>query len=102
MDWLFKRYASPFLFIDGMIQTGRFTEFVFEFVKTVSDEKEEQFNWEYWLHKVWEGTYEAFRTEIENEKKNKNMPARTIETTVNDSLKILKNFNPKKDGGENE
>ena len=100
MDWLFKRYASPFLFIDGMIQTGRFTEFVFDFVKTVSDEREEQFNWEFWLHKVWEGTYEAFKMEIENEKKNRNMPARTIETTVNDSLKILKNFNPKMDGGE--
>ena len=40
MDLLFQRYASPFLFVDGMIQTGRFAEFVIEFIKTTNQEKE--------------------------------------------------------------
>lgn len=101
MDRLFQRYADPFLFMDGMLQTGRFTEFVFEFVKTTNQEKEDQLDWEFWLHKVWEGTFEEFRAGIETNRKNQNMSEQTIETTVNNSLDILKNFNPPpKEGGE--
>lgn len=94
MDLLFKRYASPFPFMDGMIQTGRFYDFVADFVKTVNQEKEDKINWEFFLHKVWEGTYDDFVSGIENNKKNQNMSKRTIETTVQDSLDILKNFKP--------
>lgn len=99
MDLLFKRYASPFLFLDGMIQTGRFHEFVVEFAKTITEEREEQRNWEFFLHKVWEGTYTDFCEDIENNKKNLTMTKRTIETTVQHSMNILNNFNPN-EGGE--
>lgn len=101
MDLLFKRYASPFLFIDGMIQTGRFSEFVVEFVETINREKENEYNWEFFLHKVWEGTFEEFREEIENSKQNRGMTDRTIETTVQHSMNILNNFNPaESEGGD--
>jgi hypothetical protein len=96
MDLLFKRYASPFSFIDGMIQTGRFSEFVDSLTETVNKEKESQHNWEYFLHKVWEGSFDDFNAEIETNKRNQKMSKRTIETTVNESMKILKNFKPEK------
>ena len=99
MDLLSQRYANPCFFMDGMIQTGRFTDFVTDFIKTINQEKEEQYDWEYFLHKVWEGTYEEFKKEIQVNKQNQNMSARTIETTVQDSMNILKNFTPDK-GGE--
>ena len=99
MDLLFKRYASPFLFVDGMIQTGRFCDFVDDFIKTINQEKEDQNDWEFFLHKVWEGSFKDFKEEIENNKQNQNMSKRTVETTVNHSMNILNSFNPE-EGGE--
>ena len=94
MDLLSKRYANPCFFMNGMIQSGRFCEFVDEFTKTIFKEKEEKRSWDFYLHKVWDGTYEDFCEDIENNKKNMTMTKRTIETTVQHSMNILKNFSP--------
>lgn len=94
MDWVHQRYASPFLFMNEMVRSGRFNEFVVEFVNTIAKEREEKQNWEFFLHKVWEGTYQDFIADVENNKKNLAMTKRTIETTVNYSLNILNNFKP--------
>lgn len=99
MDLLFNRYANPFPFVDGMIQTGRFSEFVRSFIEKENSEREEQTAWEFWLHKVWEGSFADFKDEMDNDKKNRQMSEKTMETTIKDSMNILKNFNPTK-GGE--
>lgn len=88
MDLLFTRYASPFLLLDGMIVTGRFMEFVDEFIE-IENEKS---TWEFFLHKIEDKTYADFKAELE--------PAPMItevdlEMTVNESQYILKNFKPK-------
>ena len=100
MDQLYQRYADPFSFITGMIQTGRFNEFVDKFIEKVGKDREDKLDWEFYLHKVWEGTFEEFKREIEINKENQRMSKRTIETTVQDSMDILNNFNPE-EGGEN-
>lgn len=100
MDLLFKRYASPFLFVNGMIQTGQFADFVIDFIKTVNEETNERSMWEFFLHKVNEGSFADFKAEAENNSKNQNMSEEFIETTVSHSLKILNNFNPEKGGGD--
>ena len=100
MDQLYKRYADPFSFMNGMIQTGRFSEFVSEFMKTINKEMEDDLDWDFFLHKVWEGTFQEFKEEIETNKKNQNLDKQTIETTVKDSLNILGIFNPINEGGE--
>ena len=94
MDQVSKRYSDPCFFMDGMIQTCRFSEFVLEFVKTINQEKEDKLDWEFFLHKVWEGTFQEFKEGIKANKENQGMSMRTIETTVQDSLNILKNFTP--------
>ena len=99
MDLVFKRYQNPYLFMDGMIRVGRFEEFVKEVHKTAMQEIEEQVNWEYFLHKVFEGSFADFVDELETNKKNQNLSQRTIETTVQHTQNILNNFNPEK-GGE--
>lgn len=99
MDRLHQRYADPYPFMDGMIQTGRFAEFVQQFLETDHKEREEQTSWEYFLHKVWEGSFADFKAEMDNNKKNQQMSERTMETTIKDSMNILKNFNPS-NGGE--
>ena len=101
MDLLHKRYASPFSFLDGMIQTGRFSEFVDEFFMAVAKEKEESVNWDFFLHKVYGKSYADFKTEMETTKRNQQMSERTIETTLHESMQILHNFNPAQNGGEN-
>lgn len=98
MDALFKRYAQPYPFIDGMIRTGRFREFVVEFLKTISKEREDQLDWEFFLHKVWEGSFRDFKDDIETNKRNAAMSERTMEATIKQSMDILKNFNPVKGG----
>ena len=100
MDLLFKRYASPFPFLNGMIQTGRFSEFVSSLVKTVNQEREDETDWEFFLHKVWEGSFADFRAEMKTNKDNMNLSQGTIETTILHSMNMLNNFNPDMDGGE--
>ena len=99
MDLLFKRYASPFLFMDGMIQTGRFSEFVSEFVALHNEDYEFQLDWDIYLHKVQGITFEEFKAEIETNKQLQEMTENTIESTVQNSLEILNNFKPS-EGGE--
>ena len=102
MDLCFSRYADPFSFMDGMIATGRFYDFVVSLVNTVNKEKDEKSLWEYWLHKHWgDGSFDDFVAGIKTDAENQNMSARTIETTIQDSLNILNNFNPPpNEGGE--
>ena len=101
MDLLHKRYASPFSFMGGMMKAGRFHEFVTSLLSTVRTEREEETNWEYFLHRVWDKSFKAFVDELKTNEENKEMSATTIETTINESLAILKSFNPDQNGGEN-
>ena len=99
MDRLFVRYADPFSFINGMIRTGRFDEFVTSFMSTVQEEKEEDTKWQYFLHKVFEVSYSEFKERLKIRGDHQRMSERTIETTINSSMNILKKLSPEK-GGE--
>ena len=99
MDLLFKRYASPFLFMGEMIRSVRFDEFVTEFVKTINSENEEKTSWEFYLHKVQDGSYQDFVDEMKNDKENQKMTDEVKESIVQNALNILNNFNPI-EGGE--
>ena len=97
MDLLFKRYASPFLFIDGMMQTGRFSEFVSELVKAFNEEREEKTMWEFYLHKVDPSvSYADFVESLENDKQLQNMTEEDKAASVNIAMSILNNFNPER------
>lgn len=99
MDQVSKRYSDPCFFMNGMIQTGRFFEFVIDFTKTINREMEEKYDWEYFLHKVFDMSYQEFKEEIKINKENQQMSEHDIETAVSHSMNILKNFNPE-EGGE--
>lgn len=86
--------------MDGMIQTGRFYDFVLDFVKTINQEKEDQDDWDFFLHKVWEGTFNEFKEKIANSKKNQNMSQMDIETALKETEKIVNEFNSRPQGGE--
>ena len=100
MDLLSQRYANPCFFMDGMIQTGRFDEFVNDFVKTHNQEREEKTEWEFFLHKVWEGSFGEFKQGLENDKKHQNMSKADIETAIKQTEDIVNEFNSRSKGGE--
>lgn len=101
MDLLFKRYANPFPFLDGMIQAGRFFDFVIAFDITIYKEKDEETLWNFYLHRVFDKSFVDFKTEIEVEQKNRHLSVSAIQTTIQKTKNILDNFNPEEGGNEN-
>ena len=96
MDRLFARYADPFSFINGMILSGRFREFVISFWNNTIKEKNEEKSWEFYLHRVFEGSFDEFMEAQKTEAEHRNLPELTIETTIHETMNILNNFNPEK------
>ena len=93
MDLLFKRYANPFLLLDEMIASSRMLEFVDKVIKIHNEEQENDTLWQFYLHKVFDKTYEAF---LRESGKTKPIPEETVdfETTIKESMIMLQDFKP--------
>lgn len=91
MDCLFSKYGSPFLFIDGIIQTNRFSEFVDEFLSLENEKKK----WEFYLHKVFDKSFDEFEESLP---KQQDVSDEQLETTIKDSKSILSGFIPTERG----
>ena len=99
MDMLYQRYACPFSFMDGMIQSGRLFEFVTETVKANNAEKQEETQWQFYLHKVFEKSYQEFKNELEQNERDMQMSEEDIETAIKQTIDLMNTFNPF-EGGE--
>lgn len=97
MDLLFKRYASPFILLDEMIRAGELFEFVLCMAEQINEEQE----WEFFLHKVFDKSFVEFKGEVKASAgaQNTKMSESEIETTLQESRDILTNFIPG-EGGE--
>ena len=102
MDLLFKRYASPYSFIQGMIDTGRFEEFVKNFVLTVNKEKSDKTEWEFFLHKVFDKSYNEWQEEVRTINKNQQISAVDVETTIKHTNDIINQFKSQNEGVKTE
>ena len=91
MDLLFKRYASPFLLIDNLILIGSSSSFVDDFINFINKEKEEQINWEFFLHKVFDKSWKKFCEEVSQPIDDKEID---LGATVKKSKDMLNNFTP--------
>ena len=90
MDLIFKRYANPFLLFDNLIATGRFLEFILEFIDIRNEEK----IYDYWLRKVFNKGLEEFKKQVMENNEIADLDNQNVETTINESMNILNNFNP--------
>ena len=99
MDLLFKRYASPFSFMEGWINSGRFSEFVDFIVETYNEERKDEVNWSFYLHKVQnpEMSYQDFVKELETNEQLQNMTDDDKASALQSAFDILGNFNPLSD-----
>lgn len=87
MDLLFHRYASPFLLLDQIIPSGELSEFI----STVWEIKDEEMQWQYFLSKVFDKSFEDFKETLRSQK---GMSQEDVETTVKDSMAMMDSFIP--------
>ncbi len=84
---LFKRYASPFLFLDEMIATDRLVEFVDSIVKRTNKDTEEDVLWEFFLNKVQGESYENFVNRVRGQASSqKSLSDEEIKAMVENSM----------------
>ena len=87
MDLLFHRYASPFLLLDKIILFGDLSDFISEVWKI----RDEEMQWQYFLAKVFDKSFDDFKESI---KSQKGMSQEEIETTIKDSMTMIDSFIP--------
>ena len=92
---LFQRYASPMVILDKMIQTGRFLEFVCEFIRLRNEDLEDQTKWEFYLHKVFNMTYQDYLAQTGGTAgTGDDMTPDALQSTVKESMGIINGFCP--------
>ena len=91
MDLLFTRYASPFVLLDNLLLTNSLDNFIVDLFDIINREREEQTQWEFFLHKVYDKSWKDFVDELDvsNEQKTVDLGA-----TLKKSKNMLKNFTP--------
>lgn len=90
---IFKRYSSPFLFLDNLLIQGRFSEGIDTIYKQVDEDK----LWQLYLSiPMKEKSYVDWRNEVisNNRKEDTFEVAEDIEEVKNKARNILKNFKP--------
>lgn len=93
MDLLSQRYASPYLIMDDFIRLHQFHDFVVEVLTSIADEKLHETRWQYYLHRVWNMSYEEFVRKCEKPQQSKQyMSNEEIGSVIGESKKILEGF----------
>ena len=91
MDLLFTRYASPFCLLDGLILTNSLNNFVNDFFNLINEERKEKSQWEFFLHKVYDKSWNEFVNDI---KTSENQTPIDLGATLVKSKNMLSNFTP--------
>ena len=87
MDLLFVRYASPFVLLDGLILTNSLNNYVDDFFAFINEDRE----WEFFLHKVYDKSWSEFSNEM---KQSENQKPVDLGVTIVKSKNMLNNFTP--------
>lgn len=89
---IFKRYSNPFLFLDNLIEIGKFSDGIDVIMEENLDEK----CWELFLHSNTNKNFNDFKEEIlqPNISMEKEMSKMEIEAAVIKSKQILDGFVP--------
>ena len=79
MDLLFVRYASPFVLLDSLILTHSLNNFISDFIDFVNKDKE----WEFFLHKIYDQTWDEFSDSIKLSNKTNGLAYRLNSKSIN-------------------
>ena len=101
MDLLHKRYASPFSFVDTLIENAGFYDFAQYLTNKVEEEKTEAMEWDFFLHKVYGKSSADWKQEAQNQAaQSEVMTEAKKEEIVSRSDAILNGFSLPSQGGE--
>lgn len=75
-----------------MIKTKRFAEFIEKIVKIINEENTDKFEWDFYLHRIYDKSYSEFLDAIQV--KNPEEQTQNVKETVFASFDILNGFNP--------
>ena len=75
-----------------LIENNKFSDFII----TLNERYIEEFTYDYWIHKVYDRSYDEFKEEIRlsNDAQRGYMDIEDIKATINNSNEILSNFKP--------
>lgn len=93
MDLIFKRYSSPFDYLDTLLEYGSLGRGVRNIWETTQDEKA----WEYYLsnNPMNNKSFEDWKKDTQKQAQaQKPMSKAQVDATVEKSQNILKNFKP--------
>ena len=90
-DMLYQRYSNPTVLLNQFIETGRLDEFVLEFIDIRNQEMKEKVQWEFYLHRVHDMTWDEF-TNINEQPEEQEADMDKVEAQVKASIGILENF----------
>lgn len=88
MDMLFKRYACPFPMLDETIASCRLHEFICHLISTINQENKEKVQWDFYLHKVFDKSYEKYLESIEPLPDLEETPA-NLEEQIKETMEIF-------------
>lgn len=98
---MFQRYANPLIFVDRMLQTGRFFEFIREFIAFYNEEQESKYKdreedmlWGFYIHRIFDQPFNEFIKSIETSKQEPVPTKEDLKETIAGSIGILTDFNP--------
>lgn len=94
MDLIFKRYSSPFIFLEKLIENNKF----YEGVQTILDKANDDKLWELYLHSMSEKSFIEWKAGL-TYKDDEEPKELNIEVAKMKARNILNHFNPEKEGG---
>jgi hypothetical protein len=95
VDLLAQRYASPFLILDEFIRIHQLYDFVAKILRTIVEEKVHEARWQFYLHKVFDMTFEEYVRRCEKpQHEDQEMSHEQIGNIILDSRKMLDGFIP--------
>lgn len=95
MDLLSQRYASPYLILNDFIRLQQLHNFVIEIVTKIAEEKAHEARWQYYLHKVFDMSFEEYVRRCEQSQESESsMTHQEIGNVINESKLMLEGFIP--------
>lgn len=94
MDLLAQRYASPFLILDEFIRLNQLHEFLVQTLTRIADEKVHDARWQFWLHRVFNMTFEDYVRRCEEPEQGAQIDYAEIGGIISDSKELLIGFVP--------